>query len=744
MHASPAPIAPPGLQLRPLRWFLDRRGCDNRPTELIDLLPYAAVYTLLHGVMVAVGFIISTVPTAAVAIWPAIGLLCAVLAATPRRTWPLWIVSSVLGRLVFEILVIDNRELIAPLTFSLVNVVEAVFFALMMQKPVVQSYNQGRPLYLSIAMTIAAILAANLGGILGAIVLQVINFDLLNFWDAWRVWAAGDFVGMILVTPIAVWLMMPQIRIRRGLAGINENLAIVTLMAVLIWLATYFAPQQASRYAGAVNVGLVALLVLPVLWASLRAEFPMVAGTQLLLAVAVVLTASYGLGPFGHDVAGYLPMLAAMQLFLISTVLVVTTVSFAVLERQRAQEESSLHQRFSDLVVLLTNRLIGAGATTIDSVISDSLQLVGQFAKADRCVLLQLDEASNSATTTHRWIAEGRIGYAPEPAPLSVDNLHWVTEQFIKKGYIIFEDLDKVAPDGDTQLDALRQAVPNTVSAIYVALFADDRPIGAIGYGYSRRAGHWTNESISLMYLVGQLFANILQRKKTEQDLELYRDKLRSLAKDMTVTEERARRRTAIDLHDGIGQNLAVARMKVGQLMKRLGPDDTELTQLRNLIDDALRGTRFIISDLSPSILYELGLVPALQSLAERFELANNIACAVEESGAAWEAGNDARIAVYRAVQECLNNVARHANAATARIQICWSDDDLEIEISDDGIGFEAPQNAEFSLSAKGFGLFSMRESLAVLGGSLKIESASALGTTVRLRVPRRHKAPEA
>ncbi|MGB5346147.1 MAG: MASE1 domain-containing protein [Woeseia sp.] len=737
----PARLSSPiDLQVRPLRWFLERRDEVGFAGELRALLPYAAAYTVLHCMLVAAGFLLSTVPAEALAIWPPVGMLAAILTATPRRTWPVWILCSIVGRIALEIFVFDTRSLLAPLSFSIVNVVEAIIFALLLQKPALQSYNQGRPLYLSVAMLMIAAAAAVVGGLLGAAVLSTMSFAVLSFWDAARLWAAGDFVGMILIAPIAVWLMLPQIRIQRGRAGRVEFSAMVAALTMSCIAVVYFNPPQSYGYASAVTVGLLVLHVLPVLWAAFRGEFWMVSLLQLMLAVSVLLTASLGLGPFAHDAASYLPALAALQLYLVLVVLVVTTVSFVVLERQQARRASSLHQRFADMVVALTNRMIGASPATIDSAISDSLQLIGRFSRADCCVLIQVDDDKDTVAATHIWAAGGRQLHPPNTARASLRSLTAVVAQFRKRGFLILDDLAQPLRPESAALEGIRNAIPDADSALYVGLFADNELVGAIGYGYPSAGTGWNSESISLMYLVGQLFANILQRKTIEQDLELYRDKLRSMARDMAVSEERARRRTAIDLHDGIGQNLAVARMKIGQLLTRANGEQAELVQLRNLIDDALRGTRFIISDLSPSILYELGLVPALQALAERFELGNNIRCVVEESGESWQPDNDLRITVYRAVQESLNNVAKHAQAGKVIIRVTWFSEKLNVDLIDDGVGFDVSQGAALLPRTKGFGLFAMRESIVLVGGLVSVESARGIGTTVRLCVPRRER----
>ena len=738
MSALSSKYSPVGIDVMRFRWFLEAPdAATTYGGEVRRLLPYAAAYALLHGLLVALGFELNLVPEGAVSIWPAVGLLCGILASTPARNWPIWIAASLVGRTVFELIVIEDRGLLAPLLFGAVNAIEAIVLAAFMQKPLVQAYRQGRPLYLSVALAIGAAGAAGIGGLLGAAMVQLLGFEPSDFWQALRLWSAGDYVGIVLVAPIAVWFMLPQLRIRRHLARLPERAAMPLILFGLLALSAWLVPGEEFVYRDAALVGLAAMLTLPLLWAAIRADFPMVAFLELLLAVSVIVVSKYGYGPFAHDADDYLPALAKMQIFLIVTILVVTIVAFAVLERQRAQTESDLHQRFTDLLVLLTNKLMAAGPDRLDDIISESLQLIAGFARADRCVLLQIGDDGKSILRTHTWSADGVSKHPPELVQADLRDYPWVIGQFRTRGFVVLDDLDRGLPEGAEELESIVRAVPDTVSAIYVGLFTDDKIIGAIGLGYVRRGVRWTSETVSLMYLVGQLFANILTRKKTERELDAYQKKLRSLATDLAVTEERTRRRAAIDLHDGIGQNLAVARMKLGLLLARAGEQKQDLVQVRNLIDEALRGTRFIIADLSPTILYELGLVPALQSLAERFEPANDLSCSICESGAAWQPGTDMSIALYRAVQECLNNVARHAKAQNVDIDVRWKPDRLDIDVRDDGVGFDAAVDVSELPDVSGFGLFSMRESLSLHGGSLDIETARGIGTSIRLSVPR-------
>jgi signal transduction histidine kinase len=210
------------------------------------------------------------------------------------------------------------------------------------------------------------------------------------------------------------------------------------------------------------------------------------------------------------------------------------------------------------------------------------------------------------------------------------------------------------------------------------------------------------------------------------------------MATEVSLSEERARRRAAIDLHDGIGQNLAVARMRIGQILASQSERSEHWQVARDLIDQALLGTRHVISDLSPAILYELGLVPAVQSLAENFKLRHGIDCEVVESGERWTPTEDQKVMLHRNVRELLTNAARHAKASAVTINIDWQDDELQVCVSDDGIGMTAPLDNDLLIStSRGFGLFSVRETVIQANGRFSIDSAAGIGSAIKLSVPR-------
>ncbi|MDY6917007.1 MAG: sensor histidine kinase, partial [Chloroflexota bacterium] len=160
---------------------------------------------------------------------------------------------------------------------------------------------------------------------------------------------------------------------------------------------------------------------------------------------------------------------------------------------------------------------------------------------------------------------------------------------------------------------------------------------------------------------------------------------------------------------------------------------DTQLDEIAGLLDRAVQDTRSLTFDLSPPILYELGLGPALEWLVERVQEEHGIRAVFEDDGKHKPLGDDARAFLFRAVRELLMNVARHAHARTVTVAVSRSNDSIRVEVTDDGVGFHV---SEREWKTRGFGLFSIRERMTDLGGDVDVQSEPEKGTRVTLTVP--------
>jgi PAS domain S-box-containing protein len=198
---------------------------------------------------------------------------------------------------------------------------------------------------------------------------------------------------------------------------------------------------------------------------------------------------------------------------------------------------------------------------------------------------------------------------------------------------------------------------------------------------------------------------------------------------------EQERGRWARELHDETLQSLAVLRMRLASALRDESPDDLhEIGQEAvQQIDDEIVKLRRLITELRPASLDTIGLEAALYALAQQHQQVGEIQIECDFGLPREAAERPAALletAVYRLVQEALNNVSKHSMAQRAELRVLESGSQIEIEVSDDGVGFEP------NLVREGFGLVGMRERVTLLGGTLRIDSERGSGTTVRAQIP--------
>jgi|YelNatPaOPRAMG01_1025707.scaffolds.fasta_scaffold00341_12 signal transduction histidine kinase len=247
--------------------------------------------------------------------------------------------------------------------------------------------------------------------------------------------------------------------------------------------------------------------------------------------------------------------------------------------------------------------------------------------------------------------------------------------------------------------------------------------------------------SFGILIVVLSLLNNeVRQRKKAEDQVADYQADLRSLASQLTLAEERERRRLAMHLHDQIGQTLALSNIKLHEARASLPPEvaphlSQELAHIGGLLEKTIEETRSLTFKISPPILYELGLEAALEWLTERFGREHGLLTFFESDRQPKSLDEDLKILVFQAVQELLVNVVKHANARNLKVSVWREGDILQVGVEDDGVGFN-PQDLGLRHGEGGFGLFSIRERLRPLGGNLRVSSEPGQGTEVTLSVP--------
>ena len=240
----------------------------------------------------------------------------------------------------------------------------------------------------------------------------------------------------------------------------------------------------------------------------------------------------------------------------------------------------------------------------------------------------------------------------------------------------------------------------------------------------------------TVLYYEGTV-EDITEKKKAEEKIERYQEELRSLASKLSLAEERERRRIASILHDTIGQLLAASKIKLWGLLEATTPADLKglADDARQLVEQAIKHTRSLTSELSPPILYELGFEAALEWLGEQMQKQHGFAFTFDNDNQPKPVDEEMRIFLFTAVRELLVNIVKHAGARNVRVSVRKKSDDIVIGVEDDGVGF---LTTEPDWGSGGFGLFSIKERLRNLGGRIDIDSVPGQGTRIMLSVPSR------
>lgn len=223
-----------------------------------------------------------------------------------------------------------------------------------------------------------------------------------------------------------------------------------------------------------------------------------------------------------------------------------------------------------------------------------------------------------------------------------------------------------------------------------------------------------------------------------EQITQQYKKSLNCLRSELFRVEQRERSRLAGELHDYLAQMLVVCKMKVDRLKNKTdsGSNQSIVQELEELLDQSINFTRTLMSDLSPKILFEEGLLAALQKLTEQMRH-HGLEVILESEIQELVLEEDKTIQLYQMIRELLFNVLKHAQVNRANLKIAILDgSNLVISVKDEGVGFSVPLNQSEDHSQKGFGLWSISERVESLGGVIHVQSIPNQGSKVSLVIP--------
>ncbi len=231
---------------------------------------------------------------------------------------------------------------------------------------------------------------------------------------------------------------------------------------------------------------------------------------------------------------------------------------------------------------------------------------------------------------------------------------------------------------------------------------------------------------------------NITERKRVEEEVRLKNEQLQELRGKLSEFEENERKKISRELHDQIGQNLAIVGLNMNMLQTLIPDDSTELIRSRlrdslSLIKQTTASIRNLMTDLRSPVLDDYGLVAAIRLYGNQCAFRGGFQVMIQGGELALRLPAHIENAMFRIVQEALTNVIKHAKATEALVDIRTEDGRLHVSVTDNGIGFD---QAEISGKDGGWGLSTMMERALLVGGTGRVTSRPGEGTRVAVEVP--------
>jgi signal transduction histidine kinase len=690
MESSAATVARPRVDGRTAQSAL---AWDLSALAPLRRAAFLGLFVVAYGLLTYAGYELKENFLALTIIWPAAGLLFAALYLMPVRQW-VWLIPL---QLATEVVVgqirATNTGLDWSLLFPVANLVDATTGALLAKRLISDASLPRVPVVVRLVGAWA--FGAAVGALVGAIG-AVRALEDATYLNQWQLWWAGNWLGALAVAPVAItWTARWRAPARAvvPVRAVECAMLAVVLLGATAWIFSVPSGSPASLLH--LPFLLIAILVVIAFRVPPRWAVTLGAGATLLAAAF----ASRGLGPFSGDPSAF-GRVVALQMYLATIAVFTFMLSTVLLEKRRTLEALAL------------------GAERYRNFVARSSEAVWRVELAQPMPVDLPVAAQVEWFERHAYIAECNRQYenlCVRQGGSGSDSRHWLAD--LPWSATFLERLEEAARR-EFSMDGLHFAMRSGArQEQWLASFS-----GVVEDGKLVRVWGVARDITELVQLNERL-------RREQQRLQAY-------ARELTGAEERARRATAVDLHDGIGQMLAGLGMTIDAAGSQSPPGVRQLLdEMRSTVREVQETTRKVIADLSPPGLYELGLGPALQWLALYSRGKDGLEVELELSFDEQALDLELRVLVFKVVRELLRNVVKHARVLAARVVVTATDERLYLEVRDHGVGFEWQLDL-FGGEMHGFGLWSIADRVRVAHGEFAVETAPGKGCSVRLVFP--------
>jgi signal transduction histidine kinase len=662
-----------------------------------------ALFGIAQVVLVTLGYSVKESSSALTVIWPPPGLSMVVLWLTPRRYWPAFLGLQFFAEYAVGSLWVGHLFSPLGMLYPAVNCLDALVGASVARWwiPDFASVRTLQLLRIIGATALGSAAAALLGAALNYVNQRDFSrgFTAIGYLHEAQIWWMGNWLGSLAVVPLVMCWISPLRSLYQELA-LRSRIELAVLTVLLAGFCWYVFVGERDRATSLLQFPTI--IVALMLYAAARLPPRWLAVQFMMIAVLCAWLSVRHPGPF--QAADFFIRTAEVQTFLVSIGVVTLSLSMTLTEK---------------------NILVGD--------LRDAEYRYRTFV-----------ELSTEAV----WRVELR---QPMPVVLSVDEqVAWLREHAsVVEASRTYEQIEPEVSSGAP----LAWRRESGWAAVY-----EDQVHKAATQNYSIDGLPFTKLLRGRQHTFLTSFSGVVQDGKllriwgvarditelTELNLRLLREqeRLKSYARQLMTAEEKARRATAVDLHDGIGQSLVGMAMTLDVARQQSTPDVRLLIEeVRLRLREVQERTRNMISDLSPPGLYELGLAPALQWLAVYMRGQDRLHVDLEARVREEFIRIETRVLVFKLVRELLRNVVKHAGVNAARVLVVGDAETLRVEVSDQGKGFEWQLDL-FGAKAGGFGLWSIADRVSEIGGQFSVDTAPGRGARFEMVFPLRAMSP--
>jgi signal transduction histidine kinase len=395
--------------------------------------------------------------------------------------------------------------------------------------------------------------------------------------------------------------------------------------------------------------------------------------------------------------------------------------------RKRAEEEDILrHSR--DLEAL--NTITGAVSSTLDlpEVLESLKNLLEEKFEVPGGIIFFYDPAASSLYVEAAWGVPAAILAECKRFPATDYHYRHVIEERIP---YLRPDLRAVRPYSTLQLHVAR---PNWLSYLSVPVAAKGEVQGVLDL-FSQSPIEFSHEQVTLFTTLGRQVGVAIQNARLFEEVRAGRQRLQSLSKQLLEVQEAERRHIARELHDEIGQALTAVKvnLQAALRLRELSSLPPYLEESIGIVERTLQQVRNLSLDLRPSLLDDLGVVAALRWYIDRQAGRAGFQAQFIAEPPFLRLPPEIETTCFRVVQEALTNIVRHAQAEHVQVELKKIQDELELSIHDDGVGFDIRSVLERAAGDLSVGLFGMQERVQLAGGQIEIDSDLDLGTTIQV-----------